>query len=248
MLAAMRPTSRTFTDGSRTLRYTQRGQGPPLILIHGLSGSGRWWRFNFAAFERSHQVLTLELLGGVGVQDAARLIVAWMDHLGLECAAVVGHSMGGQIAMYVAASAPTRVSKLVLACASGLLHAKWWKVALNLPRAGFSSRRRFVPVVVRDSLRTGLPNLYRAARDLLRDDVAALLPTITVPTLVIWGSLDPLVPPQLGQIIAQSIPGAHYVEIAHAGHVVMVDEPEAFNRAVLTFLGKPVGQTVGSSA
>ena len=248
MLSAMRPTSRTFTDGSRTLRYTRQGRGEPLILIHGLSGSGRWWRSNAPVLANSHEVLTLELLGGVGVQDAARLIVAWMDELGLECAAVVGHSMGGQIAMYVAALAPSRVSKLVLACASGLLHAKWWKVALNLPRAGFSSRRRFVPVVVRDSLRTGLPNLYRAARDLLRDDVAELLPTIAVPTLVIWGSRDPLVPPQLGQVIARSIPGARYVEIAHAGHVVMVDEPEAFNRAVLSFLAAPVDQVVGRSA
>ena len=92
-------------------------------------------------------MLTLELLGGVGVQDAARLIVAWAQSLDLPPAAVVGHSMGGQIALYVAAFAPERVSRLVLACASGLLHAKWWKVALNLPRAGFSGRPRFMPVV-----------------------------------------------------------------------------------------------------
>lgn len=242
MLRAVRssaPPTQTFTSGSRTLRYSRQGQGPPLVLIHGLSGSGRWWRFNTPALSASHEVLTLELIGGVGVQDAARLIVAWLEHLDLPPAAVIGHSMGGQIALYVAASAPQRVRQLVLACASGLLRARWWKVALNLPRAGFSSRPRFVPVVLRDSLRTGLPNLYRSARDLLRDDVEALLPTITVPTLVIWGSRDPLVPPQLGKHLAASIPGARYVELAQAGHVVMVDQPAAFNRAVLDFLGGP---------
>lgn len=242
MLRAVRSPTRspfsahTFKDGERTLRYTRQGAGPPVILIHGLSGSGRWWRFNAPALAQAHEVLTLELLGGVGVQDAARLIVAWMDHLGLPPAAVIGHSMGGQIALYVAAFAPQRVCQLVLACASGLLHARWWKVALNLPRAGFSGRPRFMPVVLRDSLRTGLPNLYRSARDLLRDDVAALLPTVDVPTLVIWGSRDPLVPPKLGRQLAASLPRAHYVELAHAGHVVMVDQPDAFNAAVLAFL------------
>ncbi len=231
-------TPHTFKDGERTLRYTRQGTGPPIILIHGLSGSGQWWRFNAPVLAEAHEVLTLELLGGVGVQDAARLIVAWAQHLGLPPAAVVGHSMGGQIALYVSAFAPERVSRLVLACASGLLHAKWWRVALNLPRAGFSGRPRFVPVVVRDSLRTGLPNLYRSARDLLRDDVAALLPTVEAPTLVIWGSRDPLVPPKLGQQLAASLPHARYVELAHAGHVVMVDQPRAFNAAVLAFLAE----------
>ena len=235
-----RPVPQTFTDGERQLRYTRRGKGPPMILIHGLSGSGGWWRFNIAALSASHEVLTLELLGGVGVQDAARLIVAWAAHLGLPPAAVIGHSMGGQIALYVAAFAPQQVNRLVLACASGLLHASWWRVALNLPRAGFSGRPRFVPIVLRDSLRTGLPNLYRAARDILRDDVAELLPSLTVPTLVIWGARDPLVPPQLGRVLARSIPGAQYIELPHAGHVVMVDAPQAFNDAVLAFLsGEP---------
>ncbi|WP_241191249.1 alpha/beta fold hydrolase [Deinococcus psychrotolerans] len=234
----------TFSSGTRTLRYTRQGAGPPIILIHGLSGSGRWWRFNAPALAASHEVLTLELLGGVGVQEAARLIGAWMEQLDLPPCAVLGHSMGGQIALYVAAASPQRVSRLILACASGLLHAAWWKVALNLPRAGFSGRPRFMPVVLRDSLRTGLPNLYRSARDLLRDDVEALLPTIQVPTLVIWGSRDPLVPPHLGQLLAQRLPNARYTEIAHAGHVVMVDQPAAFNRAVIGFLAQPLaGET-----
>lgn len=233
----------TFSSGPRTLRYTRQGAGPPIILIHGLSGSGRWWRFNAPALTASHEVLTLELLGGVGVQEAARLISAWMEQLDLPPAAVLGHSMGGQIALYVAAFAPQRVSRLILACASGLLHAAWWKVALNLPRAGFSGRPRFMPVVLRDSLRTGLPNLYRSARDLLRDDVEALLPSIEVPTLVIWGSRDPLVPPRLGQVLAQRLPNAQYTEIAHAGHVVMVDQPAAFNRAVIDFLAQPLAES-----
>ena len=79
--------ARTFKDGERTLRYTRQGSGPPIILIHGLSGSGRWWRFNAPALAEAHEVLTLELLGGVGVQDAARLIVAWAESLDLPPAA-----------------------------------------------------------------------------------------------------------------------------------------------------------------
>lgn len=223
----------------RRLRYTSSGQGPPLILIHGLSGSGGWWRFNTPVLSQTHQVITLELLGGMGVQDAARLIVEWLEELSLNNVSLVGHSMGGHIALYVAAFAPGHVHKLILACASGLLRAQWWRVALSLPRAGWVGRRQFLPIVLRDSLKTGIPNLYRSACDLLRDDVADVLPTIHIPTLVIWGSRDPLVPPKLGQQLAQLLPKARYLELAHAGHVVMVDQPSAFNQAVLTFLTEP---------
>lgn len=204
-----------------------------MVLVHGLSGSSRWWRYNVPAFAPTHTVYTLELLGGLGVNEAAALIALWLEAQDLRGVTLIGHSMGGQISMNVAARSP-RVTRLVLACASGLLRGEWWKLARHLPKAGLYGRPRFLPTIVGDSLRTGWPNLHRAVRDLLSDDISVMLPHIWQPTLVIWGSRDVLVPPELGELLAQRL-HAPYI-VLPAGHVVMVDQPAAFNRTVLNFL------------
>ncbi len=226
----------TFSHEGHSLRYFQRGSGPPVVLLHGLSGSARWWRYNAPAFAAQYTVYTLELVGGMSVQEGAALVVAWLEAQDLQGAALIGHSMGGHMSLRVAAHSP-RITRLVLACATGLLSGEWWQRALCLPRAGLVGRPRFLPTIVGDSLRTGWPNLYRSVRDLLRDDVTSILPDIWQPTLVIWGSRDPLVPPALGELLASSIPHSNYVLLV-AGHVVMVDQPAAFNSAVLDFLAE----------
>lgn len=248
----MPPAARTlvFRSGARALHYRRSGQaqGRPVVLIHGLSGSARWWRYNLPALEARYRVYVVELVGygaarhqrALGVHDSAALLAEWLDELNLDGVALIGHSMGGHISLLVAARRPQRVGRLVLACASGLLHAKWWRLALKLPSAALVGRLAFVPTIVADGLRAGLRNVWRSSRDLLRDDVAELLPALAVPTLVIWGDRDVIVPPALGQAVAQAIPGARFVSLRGAGHVVMVDAAGAFNHEVLRFLDTPL--------
>ncbi|WP_407539519.1 alpha/beta hydrolase [Deinococcus radiomollis] len=238
-----------YTSGSRRLYYRQSGlsagHAEPLILIHGLSGSRRWWRYNLPALEAVRCVYVVELVGfgsvrrrqrSLSVQDAAALVAEWIGALDLKGVTVIGHSMGGQISLRVAALCPERVSGLVLAAASGLLHRAWWQVAAQLPLAMRRGRLKFVPTILADGARAGLPNLIRSSRDLLRDDVTDILPGIVQPTLVIWGENDVLLPPALGEAIAAGIRGSRFVLLPHAGHVLMVDSPLEFNREVLAFL------------
>jgi pimeloyl-ACP methyl ester carboxylesterase len=244
-----------YASGSRRLYYRVSGdpQAAPLVLIHGLSGSRRWWRYNLTALESVRHVYVVELVGygtfglrrgegarrrqrALGVRDAAALVAEWMDSLDLHGAALIGHSMGGQIALRVTALRPERVCRLVLAAASGLLHRDWWRVALKLPLAMRRGRLDFVPTILADGARAGLLNLVRSSRDLLRDDVAELLPKLRQPTLVIWGQNDVLLPPELGRAIAAGLPQARFVLLPAAGHVLMVDDAPAFNREVLAFL------------
>ena len=246
-----------YTSGSRRLYYRQSGlnlgHAEPLILIHGLSGSRRWWRYNLPALEAVRCVYVVELVGfgsvrrrqrSLGVQDAAALVAEWLDALNLKGVTVIGHSMGGQISLRVAALRPERVSRLVLAASSGLLHRAWWQVAAQLPLAMRRGRLNFVPTILADGARAGLPNLIRSSRDLLQDDVTDLLPEIVQPTLVIWGKNDVLLPPALGEAIAAGIRGSQFVLLPHAGHVLMVDAPDEFNREVLAFLSRPdAGET-----
>lgn len=233
-----------FRAMGATLHYEVVGQGTPLVLVHGLSGSSYWWKRNVPALSARHTVYVLDLAGyglsarqrALGIKDAAELLVRWLDFLGLEEAALVGHSMGGQICVHVAALRPKRVRYLVLVCASGLLRGSAYRMALQLPRAALAGRVGFVPRILWDSVRAGPRNIWHSGVDLLKDSVQDLLPTLTARTLVIWGAQDPLVPPSLGLALASAIPGASYVEIPYAGHVVMVDAPESFNAHVLNFL------------
>ncbi|MFB9992302.1 alpha/beta fold hydrolase [Deinococcus oregonensis] len=233
-----------FRHGLATLRYDATGQGEPMVLIHGLSGSSRWWRRNVPVFSQSHRVYVLDLAGyggarrqrSLGVREDAALIAAWLDNQQLQNVTLIGHSMGGHIALHVAALRPVRINTLVLACASGLLDGHPVRVALQLPRAVITGRKSFVPRILLDAARAGLPNMWRSTVHLLGDNILDVLPSLNVRTLVIWGARDALVPARLGRALAAAIPGARYEQIAGAGHVVMVDAPERFNSLVLDFL------------
>ncbi|WP_370519813.1 alpha/beta fold hydrolase [Deinococcus sp. AJ005] len=229
------------------MHYRVSGEGSPIVLVHGLSGSGRWWRRNLKALSERHRVYTLDLLGygssrrqrSLSVRESAALIADWLDAEDLQDITLIGHSMGGHICIRLAAGHPQRIENLVLVCASGLLKASAYRTALNLPRALITGRKRFVPRILTDALLAGPLNLWRNASDLLKDSVQDCLPMITSRTLVVWGERDALVPLPLGQMLAHSIAGARLKVIPHAGHVVMVDAPEEFNAAVLNFVDGP---------
>lgn len=236
--------AQTFQHGGGVLHWQEFGSGPPLVLIHGLSGSRRWWTRNIPAFAAHFRVYVVELTGygaawrhrALGVEGSADLIGAWLDAQDMRNVTLLGHSMGGQISTIVAARHPERLRALVLACASGLLETDFFRSALQLPRAAVTGRPSFIPTVLLDSLRAGPVNVVRSTLDLLGHPTREMLPAILLPTLVVWGARDALVPATLGRTLAEALPNGQYLEIPRAGHVVMVDAPAQFNEAVLGFL------------
>ena len=240
-------TYKTYLEGERQITFTVTGTGPALILIHGLSGSRRWWQRNVKAFESHFTVYRVELIGfgyarrqrPIPLAESAAIIARWMTSEGLPRAHIVGHSMGGHISLHLASTYPERVDKLVLAAATGLLRGQWWRMVLQLPAVAVRGHLDFVPVVTVDALRAGIINLYRAGSELLRDDVAELLPRIQAPTLVISAGRDLLVPPAMGLELAQELPNARHLLLENAGHVVMWDAAREFNDAVIQFLESP---------
>lgn len=112
-----------------------------------------------------------------------------------------------------------------------------------LLRATRHATPSFLPVLVRDALRMGPVTLWRAARDLLAEDVREDLRSIQAPTLLVWGKNDPLVPPAVGDLLREVIPDSRLLVLEKAAHVPMFDRPEEFDEALLTFLaGEPVGE------
>jgi len=230
--------------------------GTPLVLLHGLSGSARWWRHNVLELASEFRVLVPDVVGFgrtrcrgplPDMAGFAEVIAGWMERLGLEPAHLVGHSMGGQIAAHLAARHPGRVRRLVLVDAAGiprpLSPRALVRFAADVAPPSRWGDPRFVPVIVGDALLTGPRTIVRALARILRDDVRAVLPRISVPTLVLWGEGDTVIPLEHARELRGRIPNARLVVLRGAAHNPMVDRPAEFNRVVAAFLrGEEVGE------
>ena len=237
--------ARRVRVGQATLAYRVVGQGEPVALIHGLAGSTRWWGGNIAALATHHRVYLVDLVGfgnsrgrtRFALAEAATILERWLDLLGQDRVALVGHSMGGLIAAELAADVPDRVSKLVLVNAAALpLDPRQVRRPLNLAWTLHQLPPRSLPILVDDARRAGPRTLWRARRDLLTADIRPKLGCIQAPTLLIWGAEDRLVPLSLGEQLQQAIPRAALAVIPNAGHVPMWERPQAFNQLVGAFL------------
>jgi pimeloyl-ACP methyl ester carboxylesterase len=245
-------TERRYTPvGPHRVHSVHHGAGPPLVLLHGLSGSHRWWRYNVAAFARHYRVHIPELVGfggslahgrPLGLPELTDVLYGWLRALRIRAPRLIGHSMGGQIALHLVAERGVALDALVLVNASGI-RRRASRDELTRFLAGVLPPRAwgaplFLPTIAADALRAGPRALLRAGVTLLTDDIRPLLPRITCRTLVVAGALDPLVPRETGAEIAAGIAGARFVVLADAAHNVMADQPAAFNRIVLEFLAE----------
>src|SRR3712207_6805682 len=138
--------------------------------------------------------------------EAACWLAAWMEAVGLESAHLVGHSMGGYVCVRLAARRPEVVGRLVLVAPAGVPVGRSMFGYLGpLLSALRYATPTFLPVLVYDALRMGPVTLWRAARDLLAEDVRADLQRIETQTLLIWGENDTLVPPTVGGVLREEI-------------------------------------------
>lgn len=232
------------TIGSKTIYYEVAGAGEPMILLHGLSGSTRWWAKNVEFLAQSYQVHLVDMVGfgrGRGqrflLKEAADLIAEWIAALRIPPAHVMGHSMGGYITLELAARHPSLVDHLVLVDALALpIGRSLWRQSLALAQALRYMPFDFLPVLFRDSLRAGPYTLVRAIREVLNADLTQDLERVLAPALIVWGEKDRVLPLQLGVDLFRALPGAVLDIISGAGHNPMWDRPEQFNRAVAQFL------------
>jgi pimeloyl-ACP methyl ester carboxylesterase len=115
-------------DGRRA-NVVELGEGPPLLLVHGLSGCWQNWLENIPHFARTHRVIAPDLPGfgasemprePISIPGYARFLEQLCDALSIDAAAVVGNSMGGHVASELAILSPQRVERLMLVSAAGI--------------------------------------------------------------------------------------------------------------------------------
>lgn len=234
------------------MNYQVVGAGEPVILVHGLSGSSRWWRRNVPALAEHYQVYLIDLpgfgtmrrFGGhFNLDQIASGMLLWMEALGIKKANLIGHSMGGYICLWIAAHRPDVIDHLVLVSPAGIPKIRsLFGYAVPLLEAIRYLSPTFFLILAYDALRAGPLTLLKAAQDLLTKDIRDSLKMISAPTLLVWGMGDTLVPPILGDILHQEITNSRLLLLKKAGHVSMFDQPKQFNKAILAFLAD---ETVG---
>jgi pimeloyl-ACP methyl ester carboxylesterase len=232
--------------GSVTISYQVAGEGPPLVLLHGLSGSSRWWQRNIRQLAQTFCVYVVDLIGfgaSSGLHpfifdDVAAYLTVWMDRLGIRRANLIGHSMGGMIAADLAATFPDRIERLILVDAAAfLIEQSYTYHLLGLIQEFFHIQVDFLPILIADAYRAGPITLSTALYQVLTTDITSRLARIQAPTLLIWGESDAIVPLAIGKRLCRYLP-AHttIMVIKGAGHNPMWDCPTAFNQLVADFL------------
>lgn len=249
---------------SDLLYFTERGSGPPLLLVHGLMVTGEMFEPVLEHFAARRRVIVPDLRGhgrsrGLPppyhaaqlAADLARLL----DHLGIDSTAVLGYSQGGAIAQQLVLDHPGRCERLVLACTYAFNMATLREkleghlVPLLLPMLGM---RRFAQFVVRQGAQqlshgrgswlAGLMAdqdrrlMVSAWRETMAFDSRRRLAEIRCPTLVVAGSNDQAVPMHHAQMLHDGIPGSQLVIVQGADHTLIWTHPDELVRATDKFL------------
>lgn len=252
------------------LEYGDAGPGPLVVLLHGFPLDRTMWEFQIGSIGSTYRVLTPDLRGhgrsvapaGTYTIDAmADDVIETLDSLELTAPLVLGGlSMGGYVALSIAARYPERLRALMLmdtkATADTPDAARVREdlarevergnsvqpvVQAMLPRLfAPGNRTRRADRLTRlgeQMMRTPALGVIGALRGLaLRPDRTADLARITCPTLALVGAEDAITPPADMKAIASKVPNARYVEVPEAGHLAPLENPTAVDAAILDFL------------
>jgi pimeloyl-ACP methyl ester carboxylesterase len=244
------------------IAYVSDGKGPVLILMHSLGFSADAFSKVFDSLPEQYTVYALDMLGhgysdkppkNFLIEHYARSVIGFMDKVGLEKAFVCGNSIGAFIGLEMAASFPNRVSKLILV---GLAVRDEWQRMERLALAGQTADAEGNPIkmnaqqvapmgfaemtperlawINEEWARAGKWTLKGAIACTLYD-VVTKLPLVQCPTLVIFGTQD--IVRDAEKPLVDGIKGARSVLLENAGHLPQIDQPEAFSRTVIDFLG-----------
>lgn len=241
--------------------------GPVILLSNSLGTGLSMWAPQRAALEATHRVIGYDTRGHGGsgsprgpysFDDLVGDALAVLDHFGVDQATMMGLSIGGMTGLGVALSAPDRLTKLICACARADNPAPFvqnWD-----DRIAIINEHGTAPLWEKTSQLWLTPDFYAAHPDQVADMHAIFklttdagyiacaqalkglnylkdLGQLSLPVLYISGAQDMGAPPAAMEQMHAATPGSAYVEIANAGHIANINQPEAFTQAVLDFLG-----------
>jgi len=251
------------------LNHVEAGSGPPVVLLHGVFGAAQNWGTIQSALAPDHRVIALDLrnhgasphASAMDYSEMAADVAQTLGALGVPRAAVVGHSMGGKVAMMLALNAPAVVERLVVVDIAPVTYAPSLRAtaaALQaLPVAPGLTRRAADAALAATIPEAGiraflLQNLRFDAAPAWRiglAEIEAALPAIEgfasppesrfdAPTLFLAGARSDYIRPEYTQAIAALFPSARHAVVPNAGHWVHSENPGGFLDALAPFLAE----------
>jgi pimeloyl-ACP methyl ester carboxylesterase len=258
------PAEKVAAVFGQNIRYFEAGQGPVVILLHGLGAVKEVWMGSFAALGAKYHVYAVDQIGfghsdkpllDYKIATFADFLYEFMQSQSISKATVVGNSLGGWIALDFAVHHPGMVEKLVLVDSAGLpwmqqqgprvdLNASSLAATRTLLESLFYDKKMVTESFVRQVFTDRMHNNdgYTIQRTLAGFATPQFedkdLASIHAPTLVVWGREDELIPLASGEKLRDGIAGAKLVVFEQCGHVPQIEKPTEFNQALLEFLGK----------
>ena len=256
----------SITTDQGIVHYEVYGRGRPVILLHGWLGSWGLWQETMTYLGRYYRTYALDFWGfgesgkkreTYAVQDFVSLVAQFMDHLGIEEAPLVGHSMGGTVSLSVALKYPEKISKVAVigspivgsslawplklagyrSIAFLLFNAMWaFRLGMRVAAPFISHDPRFPKMMDDDLTKTTLESFLLSIASLRRTDLRPMLEDIHIPTMGMYGDLDIIVNPNQWEPMIEGIKDTRIERFDSAGHFIMLDDPENFMARLKEFL------------
>jgi pimeloyl-ACP methyl ester carboxylesterase len=248
---------------NQAVHYEVFGRGRPVLFLHGWLGSWRYWfptmevvaehfrtySFDFWGFGDSRRKLTQE-----SIQNYSDQVIRFLDALGIDRVQLVGHSMGGMVALKTAITYPDRIQRVATVGAPIDGDSLSWLLKLT-DRPLFADlfagqpwlRRRLfrfflgetsdpaVSEVIDDSVKSSALSMRRAVSSMWRTDLRPELSRLRVPALIVHGGRDDIVNPNQADLF-DNVPSAEVVLMPRSRHFPFLDEATLYNDVLLRFL------------
>jgi len=243
-----------FTEGyveadSFRIRYREAGQGEPLVSLHGAGGMKLYRSHELLAAQ--YRVFVFEVPGfgqspanerSQSMPELALTMAQAVTNLGIEHFNLMGNSFGGKLALWLAVQQPERVQALVLVAPAAIRpeggvppHALSPE---ELMARLYAHPERQAPLPPLDpAIRAKQQALVRRVMGPVRDEaLESRLADLNIPVLVVFGTLDRMIPPEMGRLYCEKLPNCHFVLVYDAAHEVDADRPEAFVSVASDFI------------
>lgn len=271
-----KPEEKFVNINGHRIAYLEDGEGSPVILVHGIPTSNLLWRKVMPELAKTHKVLAHDMLNygksdkpadaNVSIEAQSRLLVKFMDELGLESADIVAHDIGGGVAQIFAVNYPERVKKLVLidtvcfdswpipeftplqkeGAEDSMSLEEFLKMMRDFMPLGVYNKAAMTDAVIdlylgQWSTEEGKKALFRNFRRLNPEYTKAIageLKNLPHKTLIMWAEQDVFQKPSYATKLRDAIPNAELVWIKEAGHWLMEDKPDEVSQHIIAFLNK----------
>lgn len=254
-------------DGNKIRYLESGGSDSTIVLLHGLGASAERWEFVIPEFSKHYRVIVPDLIG-FGQSDKplvdyttelfSNFLFNFLKKLGITKTNIIGSSLGGQITAVFTSQHQEIIENMILVSPSGVMkHSTpaldaYVMAALypdiDLAKNAFEmmtgTDRQINQKIVEGFVeRMKLPNAKMAFMSTLlglrnAEIITQFLTKISVPTLIIWGEDDPVIPIKYADDFVSSIQDCRFYMMDNCGHTPYVDEPQKFAKLVIDFLGK----------